>query len=233
MKRSSFNRGRRARLPARGLQAVLLLLAAALSACALPAAKDRLSAGAESSLHTDLIRGLLANGQYYAALAHIDQERRQSGDSDELSALRADALAALGRANEADALYRSLLKGAYAGEGYHGLGLLHVGADPAAGIAYLRSAVARRPTAAQWRNDLGYALMRNGRLAEALPELATATELEPGAERYRNNLAILLILMKDEVRLARLAQQWNLKPATLGELRRQAQAVHGGKAGKG
>jgi hypothetical protein len=36
---------------------------------------------------------------------------------------------------------------------------------------------------------------------------------------------ILLILMKDETRIARLKQQWNLKPETLGEMRRQAQAV--------
>lgn len=36
---------------------------------------------------------------------------------------------------------------------------------------------------------------------------------------------ILLILMKDETRVTRLKQQWSLRPETLGELRRQAQAV--------
>jgi Flp pilus assembly protein TadD len=207
------------------LRALLwIVLASSLGACTLPMAKDRVSR-TESSLHNELIRGMLGNGQYYAALAHIDDERRRSGESPELSALRADALAALGRTREADAIYRSLLQGEFAGDGYHGLGLLHVRTNPATGIAYLKSAVARRPTSAQWRNDLGYALMSNGRLSEALPEIATATELDPASERYRNNLMILLILMKDEPRITRLQSQWNLPSKTLGELRRQAQAL--------
>jgi Flp pilus assembly protein TadD len=146
--------------------------------------------------------------------------------------LRADALAAMGRTAEADELYRSLLHGDYAGEAYHGLGLLHVRSNPAMGIDFLRNAVAQRPTNAQWRNDLGYALMTNGLLAGAQTELATATELDPSSEKYRNNLVILLILMKDDARLARLRQQWKLSPETLGELRRQAQAVQAqGRAG--
>ncbi len=206
--------------------ALLLLSAAlALSACSLPALKGGASSSTEAAVHADLIRGMLGNGQYYAALAHIDDERRRSGESDALSALRADTLAALGRTAEADAMYRKLLRGEYAGDGYHGLGLLHVRAHPDVGISYLRAAVARRPTTAQWRNDLGYALMSNGRFKEALPELATATELAPATERYRNNLVILLILMKDEARITRLKSQWNISQQTLGELRRQAQAV--------
>jgi Flp pilus assembly protein TadD len=192
--------------------------------CSLPAAKSR-EPGDTAALHTDLIRGLLAQGQYYAALAHIDDERRQSGDNDELRALRGDALSSLGRTAEADAAYRSLLKGPHAGEAYHGLGMLRVRSDPAAGIGYLRAAVQQRPTSAEWRNDLGYALMSAGRLQEALTELATATELAPGVERYRNNLVILLVLRKDEAGLTRLAKQWNVTPATLAELRRRAASV--------
>jgi Flp pilus assembly protein TadD len=159
--------------------AIVLAVCAALSACALPKFKSSSSSAPDSAVHTDLIRGLLASNQYYAALAHIDDERKRSGESEELSALRADTLTALGRTAEADAIYRRLLRGSYAAEGYHGLGLLHVRTNPATGIGYLKSAVAQRPTNAQWRNDLGYALMTNGRFADALPELATATELDP------------------------------------------------------
>jgi Flp pilus assembly protein TadD len=206
--------------------ALLIAIIALLQACALPQSRSESGlANTDRAIHLDLIRGLLASNQYYAALAHIDDERKRSGDGDELRALRGDALAAMGRTAEADALYRSLLKGSHKAEGYHGLGLLHVQKHPDVGIDYLRSAVAQRPASAQWRNDLGYALMSNGRLKEALTELATATELDPGTERYRNNLVILLILMKDETRIARLKQQWALRPETLGELRRQAQAV--------
>ena len=198
--------------------AMLVLLLAA--ACSLPATKSR-EPGDTAAVHIDLIRGLLAQGQYYAALAHIDDERR-AGDNDELRALRGDALASLGRTGEAEAIYRSLLKGPQASEAYHGMGMLRVRTDPAAGIGFLRAAVQQRPTSAEWRNDLGYALMSAGRFQDALTELATATELAPGEERYRNNLVILLVLRKDEAGLARLAKQWNVTPATLSELRKRA-----------
>ena len=204
---------------------IAMVATLALAGCAMPVAKGGSSTSTEAAIHTDLIRGLLDHGQYFAALAHIDEEQRANGKSDQLSALRADALSAMGRTAEADETYRSLLHGDFAGEAYHGLGLLHVRTNAAAGIDYLRKAVALRPTSAQWRNDLGYALMSNGLLAGAQTELATATELDPASEKYRNNLVILLILMKDEARIARLKQQWNLKAETLGELRRQAQAV--------
>jgi Flp pilus assembly protein TadD len=206
--------------------AIVVTMLAALCGCgSMPVPKSGSPNSTEAAIHTDLIRGLLDHGQYYAALAHIDEEQRSSGKTDQLSALRADTLSEMGRTAEADEIYRTLLHGDFAGEGYHGLGLLHVRSNPAMGIDYLRTAVKARPTSAQWRNDLGYALMSNRLLAGAQSELATATELDPANEKYRNNLVILLILMKDEARLARLKQQWNIKPETLGELRRQAQAV--------
>ena len=105
--------------------AIAMLLA--LAGCAMPVAKSGSPNSTEAAIHTDLIRGLLDHGQYYAALAHIDEEQRANGKSDALSALRADALAAMGRTAEADEMYRSLLHGEFAGEGYHGLGLLHGG----------------------------------------------------------------------------------------------------------
>lgn len=186
---------------------------------------SRRSGGAEEGLYADLIRGMLAQGQYYAALAHVEEEARRRGDRDELRALRADALAALGRTAEADTLYRSLLRGRLRGEGYHGLGLLYARRDPNAALAWLAAAVREHPTNAEWRNDLGFAYTSAGRYREALPELATATELAPASEKYRNNLAILLILMKDEAALGRLAEQSHYGREKLAELRRQAQTV--------
>jgi Flp pilus assembly protein TadD len=208
-----------------------LALCLLVAACATPLTRKGVDAADAAAVHSDLIRGLLSQGQYYAALAHIDDQARVRGDNDELRALRADTLSALGRRPEAEALYRGLLQGRYAGEGYHGLGLLYARTDPKAAIGSLRAAVKLRPTSAEWRNDLGYALMSAGRLSEALPEVATATELDPAVERYRNNLVILLILMKDESRVARLAQQWRLPQSALGDLRKQAQALQVRQAG--
>jgi Flp pilus assembly protein TadD len=122
-------------------------------------------------------------------------------------------------------LYRGLLNGHYAGDGYHGLGLLYAHRDPATALGYLRAAVKAQPTRAEWRNDLGYGLISAGKMSAALPELATAVELSPDTEKYHNNLLILLILMKDEAGVSRLTRQWNLSTASLGDLRRQAQTL--------
>src|SRR6478735_4540622 len=101
--------------------ALAIVAMLALAGCALPVAKGGSSTSTEAAIHTDLIRGLLDHGQYFAALAHIDEEQKANGKSDALSALRADALAAMGRTAEADEIYRSLAHGDYAGEAYHGL----------------------------------------------------------------------------------------------------------------
>jgi Flp pilus assembly protein TadD len=179
----------------------------------------------ESEIHADLIRQMLQRGQYYAALAHI-QEAQRHGRNDELTLLEADARAHLEQRVQADALYRSLLDSSvYAGQAYHGLGRLYVDTDLDGAIRNLRSAVERAPTEVDFRNDLGYALMEAGRYTEANVQLSTAAELAPIALKSRNNLIILMMLMGNEGGVQQLAQESAVTPQRLQELRDTAQSI--------
>jgi tetratricopeptide (TPR) repeat protein len=181
-------------------------------------------------IHTDLIRQMLSNGQYYAALAHIEEQKRSSGDSDELTLLEADARGHLGPTEHAhaEALYRKLLSShLYAAQAYHGLGRLYVSTNLEEAIRNLGYAVERAPTEVDFRNDLGYALMEDGRYTEAQPQLSTAAELAPTQPTSRNNLIILMILWGKEDMVQQLAQRTSppVTPERLKELRATAQSI--------
>lgn len=180
-------------------------------------------------LRGDVIRGLLEKGQYYAALAHIEEQKR-SGDSPELSFLEAEARRHLGQRAAAEALYRKLIGSPIEGQAYRGLGLMYAATDLDQAIRYLRSAATRLPTDVDIRNDLGYALMEAGRYTEALPELSTAAELAPSQIKSRNNLIILMLLTGNQAALAQLTQQAGTSPETMKQLRDRAQAIRNQQA---
>lgn len=173
-------------------------------------------------VHLDLIRRMIAQDQNYAALAHIQAQQR-AGGGDELRLLEADVRRKLGQSAAAEQLYRSLLTSSQAGQAYHGLGLVLAPRDPAQSLAYLRRAVQLAPTDIELRNDLGYALMLARRYPEALPELATAVELDPASGKSRNNLLILMMLMRDERAVQRIVRESSIDAGTLANLRKQAQ----------
>ena len=175
-------------------------------------------------IRLDLIRQMIDKGQYYAALANIE-DQELSGGSDELTLLEADARSQLGQRAKAEALYRRLLKTRQAGSAYHGLGLLYAKTDLDSAIRNLRYAVERAPTNVDFRNDLGYALMQAGRYTEAMPELSTAAELAPTQLKSRNNLIVLMMLVGDEGSVQRLARDSLATPEKMRELRDSAQQI--------
>jgi len=196
----------------------------------LDASGDAAGAGAgeaRAAVHTELIQTMLTQRQYYAALAHIEQMARDRGASAELRYLEAEVRRKLGQTREAEALYQSLLRNAeYSGQAYHGLGLAAASKNNLrAAVQHLRTAAGRRPTDAEIRNDLGYALMLAGRYQEALPEIATAVELDAQDGRGRNNLLMLLMLKGDEAGVKRVAAESDVSPAELARLRTQAQSL--------
>lgn len=216
------------------LQLVLAgLFLLALSACAGPTrvgspadteVRER-SGGDDSAVHMDLIRGMLAKQQYYAALAHIEDQQRASGSTRELKLLEAEARRKLGQGAQAEKLYKELLRTQYDADAEHGLGLLYASRDLNVAVQHLRLAVQRRPTDVVFRNDLGYALMVSGRYKEALPELATASELDQSNQLSRNNLITLLLITKDETRAKQIAQNSGVSDEELAGLRRRAQSL--------
>lgn len=182
---------------------------------------------AAPEVYTDLIRRMIEQQQYYAALAHIQEQQVRSGNSDELRYLEAEARRQLGQADAAEKLYRGLLRGGHAARAYRGLGLLSVQRDLPAAVELFREAVKRAPTDVDIRNDLGYALMLAGRYREALPEIATAVELDPESVKARNNLIVLLMLSRDEAGVKRVAEAGDVPAKTIAQLRRQAERLGG------
>jgi Flp pilus assembly protein TadD len=217
---------------ARLLQIALLLPAlAACAALGLPAGQDAAEPAPASAktLYTDAVRTLITQGQYYAAVAHIQEDRRAHGDSVELRLLEAHARRNLGQVSTATALYQSVLRSqpgdAAAAEAHQGLGRLAAARDPAMAMRELREAVRLAPANADIRNDYGYVLLQARRFADARTELATASELAPGDLRARNNLLILLWASGDDTAAQQLAQRSAIEPQLMAQLRQQAQTL--------
>ncbi|MGH8445215.1 MAG: tetratricopeptide repeat protein [Solimonas sp.] len=218
---------------------ILLLAALLLGGCAgMNGGRSEPKSDAElestdKAMHIDLIGKMLDQEQYYAALAHIQQQQRSSGNSDQLRYLEAEANRKLGNADAAEKLYRNLLDTRMAGDAYHGLGLLYASRNLGTSIDYLREAARRAPTDSKIRNDLGYALLRAGRYGEAMPELSTAVELDPSSDMARNNLLLLLILKRDEAGVQRIVSEADIPAETVARLRSDAQALQARTAGTG
>jgi Flp pilus assembly protein TadD len=211
-------------------QRVLLagLLALLLSACALPTRVDGGGRGAAEDspqVHTDLIRDMIAQHQYYAALAHIQDMQRNNGNTRELRFLEAETRRNLGQSVESARLYQSLLDTAYAAQAYHGLGLLNARRSIELSIQQLGKAVQLQPTNVQFRNDLGYALMVAHHYPQALTQLATATELDQHNQLARHNLIVLLLLTHDTANAEKMAQDSNVGAREFSEARRQAREI--------
>ncbi|WP_439640991.1 tetratricopeptide repeat protein [Nevskia sp.] len=176
-------------------------------------------------IKTEAIEALLEQGQYYAALAHIEAQKQQTRDDPEVLYLEAETRRHLKQRDQAEALYRRLMGGPLEGKAWHGIGLLTAPKDLSAAIRALRNAANRLPTDVEIRNDLGYALMEAGRYGEALPELSTAAELAPGQLKSRNNLIVLMLLTGNQAGADQMAKQSGTSPETVKQLRSQAQVI--------
>ncbi|MGQ3055876.1 MAG: tetratricopeptide repeat protein [Nevskia sp.] len=176
-------------------------------------------------IKTEAIEALLDQGQYYAALAHIEAQKQQTRDDPEVLYLEAETRRHLKQRDQAELLYRRLMGGPLEGKAWHGIGLLTAPKDLGAAIRALRNAASRLPTDVEIRNDLGYALMEAGRYGEALPELSTAAELAPGQLKSRNNLIVLMLLTGNQAGADQMAKQSGTSPETVKQLRSQAQLI--------
>lgn len=206
---------------------VWLMLVVMLSACAttpnaLLSPTGRPDGPASRQVHTDLVREMIAQGRYYAALAHIEELQKRDGPRDELLLLHAQVLAKLDRNQQAESEYKQLLGSAHEGEARHGLGLLYASQNYSVSLQYLKQAAGLRPTDPDIRNDYGYALLAGGQYPAARLQLATAHELAGHVDKYRNNYVLALLLLKDETEIRRLAQRSGLSEKTLENLRAQA-----------
>lgn len=176
---------------------------------------------AADSTKLGLIRQMLTAGKPHAAIAYLDAAKIQAPQAD---LLRADGLRQTGRQDEAETLYRRLLKTCVAGYAYQGLGLSASKAGKMREAADdLKAASLALPIDAAIRNDYGYALMTLGDTQMALHEFLTAIELAPDNRLAANNLVMLLSRLGDADKAQAMAQRLGMTEATLLRLRQLAQ----------
>lgn len=212
------------------MRIAVCLFVLGLSACvAIPDSADEAAMRErreKPEVHADLVEAMLAQGQNHAALAHIEElERKRSGDPQQLRYLRAKTQYKLGDLAAAERNYRRLIDGDYAGEAWHGLGLIAARTDLRSAVLNFNRAVSVRPTDAGIRNDLGYTLMQAGRLTEARHHLATATELDPNGVQAQNNLVLSFLLDGQETRARGLADSFKLPASQWRQLRAESEIM--------
>lgn len=180
----------------------------------------------EDAVYRDLIARLLEQDKHYAALAHIEEYKRDGGDTPELTLYEARALYGLELDGQAKALFLKLRDTRLRGEAQHGLGLIAArDGDLARATDYFIDAVHARPTNIAMRNDLGFALLRAGRFSDARLQLATALELAPENERARSNLIMLMMINGDRQGAQELAASAGIEESELNRLRSQSERL--------
>ena len=213
-----------------------LLLAACSSAPAYrqPPAEPTLAEPVQDDrgMYLDLIRKMQAQGAYYASLAHIDAFRQRHGDTPELRLLLADAQRETGQREAAAQGYQALLKTpALAAAAWHGLGLIAASGNDLAGAEQaLATAATLAPLNATYQGDLGYALLRAGRLEAARTPLAKAAELEPGSVRAVSNLALWALVAGQTTQAEQMILRAGLPLSTRQEIYRLAQSLRAPQA---
>src|SRR5258706_16195403 len=171
-----------------------------------PEASAPLALNGEPRLHLELIEKMLEGGRAHAALAHLDALTPEAGAAPAAQLLRGEALRRIGQRDQAWKVYEPLLVTDAAASAWRGLALIQADkGDLATAVEWLRKARDLQPTAARFRNDLGYALMLRGELGAAKVELVTALELD-NEKRAARNLVIVLLLQGDDEGALRVAR---------------------------
>lgn len=183
----------------------------------------------EQRMYLELVHKMVQEGQYYAALAHLDQLERTASATPQTDYLRAEALRGTrDRGAEAERLYRSLLKGCMAGQGFHGLGLLAAEAGRMDSAEdFMRRALREKPVNAEAHNDLGMVFLLRGRFASARQEFLTAVELNRTNRLPVENLIVLMLLNADRMEAQRLAAKAGLSSEELQRLSHRALRLSG------
>ncbi|WP_232209250.1 tetratricopeptide repeat protein [Alkalilimnicola ehrlichii MLHE-1] len=159
---------------------------------------------------------LMARGQAYAALAHLDG---LGGGSAEIRLAKAQILSQMGRAEARDHFHAVENDACLRGAARHGLGVLAIREGDYARAAEALAAARRDlPRVAQVRNDYGFVLLMLGRDSEAEFELRSALELSEGHEQPLENLMLLYLSQDNIPRLNALLQRYDVDQTLVARL---------------
>ncbi len=182
-----------------------MLLAGCSSAPAVAGGHDgcRPKSG-QAGIQLELIQQLVADGQYYSALAHLEQQQLNSPSA---QLLRAESLRKTGHLDQADAIYQQLSHSCYSALGHLGMGkIAAVRGDLKRARLQLGLAREKSPTDANIRNDFGFVLLVGGDYKGAQQEFMTAIQLNNAHNIAIKNLLLSLLLSGEQEMAWRLAQ---------------------------
>ena len=195
------------------------------------AAEENANTRAGTSIDTQptylkLVEQMQQEGLWFASLAHIDALEQRWGTSPDSTRARAEALRHAGQAAQSEAAYRRLLGTPLEAAGYRGLGLL-AGArgDYPEAVRMLKQAQLRNPTDALLLNDLGYASLRAGLIADARLPLMQALQLKPDNLQAQANLAMYLEATQQREQAAALMDANKIPATTRTAIRDAAQQL--------
>ena len=159
--------------------------------------------------HVALARQLIDQGHYDVALVQLEQARRKADRTTEIDHLMGVCHRESGDLTAAvDAFQKAITQDPQYAPAYGGLGLTLAqkeGIDSS--LPYFEHALKLNPAKADVCNNLGYALLKSGRLAKAERVLRKCIAIDPGFSVARNNLAVCLGLRgKDDQALRLLLQ---------------------------
>ncbi len=187
----------------------------------------------DQRMYVELVQKMVEQGQYYAAIAHLNQLEKTTAAAPQTTYLRAEALRGTGRRDDAEKLYRGLLGGCMAGYGLHGLGLLAAESGQLRQAQeFLERASRERPVDAQVHNDLGMMLLLNGRRDDARREFQTAVELDPKDRLPQENLIVLMLMENQQAEAQRLARERGITESDMERLAERAKHLGQRRSGK-
>ena len=172
------------------------------------------------TIKLDLVEQLLDEGNYYSALAHLEND---TSGSPRALWLQAEAQRKTGLLSEAYTSYRDLSLSCMTASGHAGMAkILATRGD--IDIAHQHMLKARRlsPTSADIRNDYGFILLAMQDFKAAQREFMTALQLQPGHPVALRNMIISLILDGDTRTALRLAQNNDINSAEFNQLLEKA-----------
>ncbi|HEX2944000.1 MAG TPA: tetratricopeptide repeat protein, partial [Rhodopila sp.] len=169
---------------------------------------------ADPGRRRNLVRALLAGGQYSATVCQAQDGLRHAPDDAELHFALGSALAELGQTQEAaTALTRALtLRPGHAPTWLNLANLLVDQDDLPTAETLCRTALDLDPALPEAQASLGYMLTRQGRLTEAVAACDAAIRLRPDFAQAHWNRAIALLL-DGELRAGFAAYEWRKRHA--------------------
>ena len=179
----------------------------------------------EDRVAMDAIDGMIEDREYYAALARLESV---TFDTQAHWLRWSQLLGQVGQLDASESAFSAIVDTCDSYQAYHGLGVVLVKkGQMTMAVEALDHAKELAPADVSVRNDLGYALLRDGRYGRAAFELRTAFELSKGSPSIGQNMIAAYYLNGGESGLEVLRREVSVNDEQLQSGIRLAEKLKG------